>query len=175
MATPQKIINRLSYTNHTKRTMSTNKFLEVCLRDYKPQPKSMNESREGDVMDAAELAIYSEFKKDWALPLEFNIRKRRIDIVSPHNQETIGYMDVKYDSRKNKFMVKDPIFIKGEATPHAAKIEDAMNKAAMNAMNEKLDPVGKEDDDIDNDGDVDDSDEYLKNRRKTISKAIQDQ
>ena len=26
----------------------------------------------------------------------------------------------------------------------------------------KLDPVGKEDDDVDNDGDVDSSDEYLK-------------
>ena len=37
----------------------------------------------------------------------------------------------------------------------------------------KLDPVGKEDDDIDNDGDVDSSDEYLKNRRKAISKAIE--
>ena len=32
----------------------------------------------------------------------------------------------------------------------------------------KLDPVGKEDDDVDNDGDVDSSDSYLKNRRDTI-------
>jgi len=38
----------------------------------------------------------------------------------------------------------------------------------------KLDPVGKEDDDIDNDGDVDKSDRYLKNRRKVISKAIKE-
>jgi hypothetical protein len=37
----------------------------------------------------------------------------------------------------------------------------------------KLDPVGQEDDDIDNDGDVDDSDEYLRNRRKVIAKAMQ--
>ena len=37
---------------------------------------------------------------------------------------------------------------------------------------EALDPVGKEDDDIDNDGDVDKSDKYLKNRRDKISKAI---
>lgn len=37
---------------------------------------------------------------------------------------------------------------------------------------EALDPVGKEDKDIDNDGDVDKSDQYLKNRRDTISKAI---
>ena len=40
-------------------------------------------------------------------------------------------------------------------------------------MEEVLDPVGKEDDDIDNDGDVDDSDEYLKHRRDVISKAIE--
>ena len=36
----------------------------------------------------------------------------------------------------------------------------------------KLDPVGQADADIDNDGDVDSSDKYLKNRRKKISKAI---
>ena len=40
-------------------------------------------------------------------------------------------------------------------------------------MNEKkLDPVGQADADIDNDGDVDSSDKYLKNRRKKISQAI---
>ena len=37
---------------------------------------------------------------------------------------------------------------------------------------ETLDPVGKGDDDIDNDGDSDSSDDYLKNRRKKIGKAI---
>ena len=36
----------------------------------------------------------------------------------------------------------------------------------------KLDPVGKEDDDVDNDGDVDDSDSYLKKRRDAIGKAM---
>ena len=36
----------------------------------------------------------------------------------------------------------------------------------------KLDPVGQEDDDVDNDGDEDSSDEYLKNRRKAVGKAI---
>ena len=38
--------------------------------------------------------------------------------------------------------------------------------------NEKLDPVGQADADIDNDGDVDSSDKYLKKRRKAISKAM---
>ncbi len=36
----------------------------------------------------------------------------------------------------------------------------------------KLDPVGKEDKDIDNDGDHDKSDKYLLNRRKTVAKAM---
>jgi len=40
---------------------------------------------------------------------------------------------------------------------------------------EKLDPVGKEDDDIDNDGDVDKTDKYLLKRRKAVSKAIKKQ
>jgi hypothetical protein len=37
---------------------------------------------------------------------------------------------------------------------------------------EALDPVGKEDGDIDNDGDKDKSDKYLAKRRKEIGKAV---
>ena len=44
---------------------------------------------------------------------------------------------------------------------------------SLNSLHEaKLDPVGKEDGDIDNDGDKDDTDSYLANRRKAIGKAI---
>ena len=45
---------------------------------------------------------------------------------------------------------------------------------AKHKKKEGLDPVGKEDDDVDNDGDADSSDEYLKNRRKKIGKAMKD-
>jgi hypothetical protein len=38
----------------------------------------------------------------------------------------------------------------------------------------KLDPVGEEDEDVDNDGDSDESDEYIKNRRKRIAQAIKE-
>jgi hypothetical protein len=41
--------------------------------------------------------------------------------------------------------------------------------ADIDEMIKALDPVGKEDDDVDNDGDVDSSDKYLKNRRDAIS------
>ena len=39
----------------------------------------------------------------------------------------------------------------------------------------KLDPVGKADADIDNDGDTDSSDEYLKKRRAAIAKSMKDE
>jgi len=47
-------------------------------------------------------------------------------------------------------------------------------KEAANITEKKLDPVGKEDDDVDNDGDVDDSDKYLAKRRKAITKAMKE-
>ena len=49
---------------------------------------------------------------------------------------------------------------------------DYLERFKQYLKNEALDPVGKEDDDIDNDGDVDKSDAYLKSRRKTVTKAV---
>ena len=40
--------------------------------------------------------------------------------------------------------------------------------------NEALDPVGKEDDDINNDGKVDKTDKYLANKRAKIAKSIKE-
>ncbi|MEK9767555.1 MAG: hypothetical protein VW683_01430 [Betaproteobacteria bacterium] len=45
----------------------------------------------------------------------------------------------------------------------------------MDLMPEALDPVGKEDDDVDNDGDSDSSDDYLKKRRAAVSKAMKEE
>ena len=50
------------------------------------------------------------------------------------------------------------------------KKEDLMKETKLDEK--KLDPVGKEDKDIDNDGDHDKSDKYLLNRRKVRSKVI---
>ncbi len=52
-------------------------------------------------------------------------------------------------------------------SPYSGKI-----MSFKEAKKPKLDPVGKEDDDINNDGKVNKTDEYLKNRREKISKAI---
>ena len=45
-------------------------------------------------------------------------------------------------------------------------------EAYQNVYEKKLDPVGKEDGDVDNDGDKDSSDSYLMKRRKAIAKAM---
>ena len=46
------------------------------------------------------------------------------------------------------------------------------SKQGGDSVKEALDPVGKEDGDINNDGKEDDTDDYLKNRRNAIGKAI---
>ena len=55
------------------------------------------------------------------------------------------------------------------STAFANMIEEAM---AKKKKKKKLDPVGQEDGDIDNDGDEDETDGYLKNRRDAIRKAM---
>ena len=61
-------------------------------------------------------------------------------------------------------------------SPSAGKGYADQQKQSISYMNkltkEALDPVGKEDGDIDNDGDKDSSDKYLAKRRKAIGKAL---
>ncbi|MAL46313.1 MAG: hypothetical protein CME98_20215, partial [Hyphomonas sp.] len=45
---------------------------------------------------------------------------------------------------------------------------EKLSESLLSLNEKKLDPVGKEDGDIDNDGDEDDTDSYLLNRRKKI-------
>jgi len=76
----------------------------------------------------------------------------------------------KYLKYSDLLLQKGRLMAKNQST---AMIDKEISKE-MKKLNikEKLDPVGKEDGDIDNDGDKDSSDKYLAKRRKTISKAI---
>jgi len=53
-----------------------------------------------------------------------------------------------------------------------ASWEEFSRIVAEAKASKKLDPVGQEDDDVDNDGDSDSSDSYLKKRRATVGAAI---
>lgn len=55
------------------------------------------------------------------------------------------------------------------------RLTELVKAALMQPMEEKMDPVGKEDKDINNDGKVDKTDDYLANKRKAIKKAIEKQ
>jgi hypothetical protein len=62
--------------------------------------------------------------------------------------------------------------LKGMIKKGAMKVAGAATKVAKRMSEAKLDPVGKEDGDINNDGKKDKTDSYLMNRRKAIGKAM---
>jgi hypothetical protein len=65
----------------------------------------------------------------------------------------------------------------GNTGTHAEKhvMEDVEMSENEKYIDEMLDPVGKEDSDVDNDGDSDNSDDYLKNKRKAIGKNMKNE
>ena len=65
--------------------------------------------------------------------------------------------------KKDQIMSEESTTIRQLIAQQIADLKEAAKKLA---------PVGKEDKDIDNDGDHDKSDKYLLNKRKTISKAM---
>jgi hypothetical protein len=77
--------------------------------------------------------------------------------------------EVRYASRAKISQLRSNDNIKSvEITGHG----DAYNEKPKKGGEKKLDPVGKEDGDVDNDGDQDSSDKYLMKRRKAIGKAM---
>ena len=90
--------------------------------------------------------------------------------------EEVKYPHMMYDPKTGKEVeAKTPAdhakFAKMGYTHEKPKM-DEVSKESVNVEEKKMDPVGKADADIDNDGDVDKSDEYLHNRRKAIKKAM---
>lgn len=86
---------------------------------------------------------------------------------------------VKQQAKKQRSDLKKPVY----ATEEVEEIEESagLSTSVMSflddyesIMEKKLDPVGREDGDIDNDGDNDKSDSYLRNRRKAIAKAMKE-
>ena len=77
---------------------------------------------------------------------------------------------------ENNVAVESVKVTKSEVHLHSSKKRKMNEKFAKVSKKtddgDGMDPVGKGDADIDNDGDVDSSDKYLKKRRAAISKAI---
>ena len=98
--------------------------------------------------------------------LETGIKQMKEEVIAKDLLEAGG----KYLKYSDLLLQKGRLMAKNQST---AMIDKEISKE-MKKLNikEKLDPVGKADGDIDNDGDKDSSDKYLAKRRKAISKAI---
>lgn len=96
--------------------------------------------------------------------------KIRIKSIKEDKVEKVDILSAKLFKLKDK--VQPAFYDKVRSLINSgdlAKAEEFLNRITKEA----LDPVGKEDSDIDNDGDVDKSDKYLQAKRDAVAKAMQ--
>ena len=107
----------------------------------------------------------------------------------PERKYKVRVFDPKSEKSYVRFATREKISrlrakgLKVEMTEHGEAYEGERKKGEQTAAamgggkkkdvkEAKLDPVGKEDGDVNNDGKEDDTDDYLMNRRKAVGKAI---
>ena len=98
-------------------------------------------------------------------------RKYKVRVTDKNGRAYVRFAD----RAKITELRQNPNIESVEMTDHGEPYEGERRKGRMTArakQGKRLDPVGKEDADVDNDGDVDKSDKYLLKRRKAIGKAI---
>ena len=89
-----------------------------------------------------------------------DISKIYLEKIAEKKDDSYLETDMKKRQKNNEKAIADMKKVKDDTVPRWMK------------EGKKLDPVGQEDADIDNDGDVDKSDKYLHKRRKAVGKAI---
>ena len=99
------------------------------------------------------------------------VKKYKVRVTDKNGRSYVRFAD----RAKITELRQNPNIESVEMTEHGEAYEGERRKGKMTAAakaGKKLDPVGKEDADVDNDGDVDKTDKYLLKRRKAIGKAI---
>ena len=131
-------------------------------------------------VDGVANALYKVFveKEDKELELAYlqqldeqPTKKYKVRVTDKNGRSYVRFAD----RAKITELRQNPNIESVEMTEHGDAYEGERRKGKMTARakaGKKLDPVGKEDADVDNDGDVDKSDKYLLKRRKAIGKAI---
>jgi len=97
-------------------------------------------------------------------------RKYKVRVTDKNGKSYIRFADrAKITELRSNSNIKSV-----EMTEHGDVVGSERQKGKQTAKTKagKLDPVGKEDADVDNDGDVDKSDKYLLKRRKAIGQSI---
>ena len=113
-----------------------------------------------------ELAYLQQLDED-----EVSGKKYKVRVTDKNGRSYVRFAD----RAKITELRQNPNIESVEMTEHGDAYEGERKKGKMTARvkaGKSLDPVGKEDKDIDNDGDHDKTDKYLLKRRKAIGSAI---
>ena len=120
---------------------------------------------ERDKSEELQLAYLQQLDED-----EAN-KKYKVRVTDKNGRSYVRFAD----RAKITELRQNPNIESVEMTEHGDAYEGERRKGKLTArakQGKKLDPVGKEDKDIDNDGDHDKTDKYLLKRRKAIGSAI---
>ena len=120
---------------------------------------------ERDKSEELQLAYLQQLDEDEAG------KKYKVRVTDKNGRSYVRFAD----RAKITELRQNPNIESVEMTEHGDAYEGERRKGRLTArakQGKKLDPVGKEDKDIDNDGDHDKTDKYLLKRRKAIGSAI---
>ena len=145
---------------------------------YENMKNHRNDSRRVMLMEGAMKKFFESFKtgrtdeeivQDYAqqgvsVPESFVSKARS-------QYENFEKLKLELETSEKSFKNVSSNIVNNPATGEMDMLDDD-KQLASGLFNEKMDPVGQEDDDINNDGKVDKTDKYLKNRRKAVGKAI---
>ena len=104
-------------------------------------------------------------------------KKTKLEKMSKKEKTSLAYALATNLAKHGKPQTPKEGLTKGQMKKkekNVKKFKKAFNlqELVIKVLEEKMDPIGKEDKDINNDGKIDKTDDYLKNRRKAVSKAI---
>ena len=107
--------------------------------------------------------------------IKFSLIEMISKVIEEKKDSSYLETDMKKRQANNEKARKEMEKVPGQKNPHfeeVSTLRQGWGGAYSSIYEKKLDPVGQEDGDIDNDGDEDSSDKYLAKRRKAIGKAM---
>ena len=147
-------------------SMPSNKFMLARIKKEQKRRKKVNEGLGDSIKEVQKTAVKLKPKKkrqdtgDDGTAYMGEAKKKDDTYL-----ETDFKKRLKNNEKARKELMKGPQMKNPHLESYGSQ-EEVVNEF------KKLDPVGREDKDVNNDGKVDGTDKYLKNRRKAIGKAI---
>jgi len=147
--------------------------LNINLDDLADQLKIGREAEEDKENEQPNMAAGVEGQPPaagGAAPLAENLELENVELEEELTEVDLD--EVLDDADFPDYNLDDPKQMQRQTNKEDEELED---EELEDELEEKLDPVGQEDDDINNDGKVDKTDKYLKNRRNKVSAAMKNE